>query len=168
MILIVSGCYVVNVACIIFYASHTYVHGGAVSQSFDRSQYVLKPKNSIELFHQHYSNAESTVTPDDTAALPQLLADLQYLPLAIVQVAAYVDLNRLIAISKYLEMFKGTKESQKRLLSNPHGNIWRDNNENAETILTTFSISFRQLQQQSKLADSFLRFMACIDRKAIP
>jgi hypothetical protein len=128
----------------------------------------LRPEQAIELFHQHYSNAESTVTPDDTAALPQLLADLQYLPLAIVQVAAYLDLNRLIAISKYLEMFKGTKESQKRLLSNPHDNIWRDNNENAETILTTFSISFRQLQQQSKLADSFLRFMACIDRKAIP
>jgi tetratricopeptide (TPR) repeat protein len=34
--------------------------------------------------------------------------------------------------------------------------------------LTTFSISFRQLQQQSKLADSFLRFVACIDKKAIP
>jgi hypothetical protein len=34
--------------------------------------------------------------------------------------------------------------------------------------LTTFSISFRQIQQQSKLAASFLWFMACIDRKAIP
>jgi hypothetical protein len=70
--------------------------------------------------------------------------------------------------SRYLEMFKGTKEAQKHLLSKPHCNIWRDQKDNAETVLTTFSISFGQLQQQSKLADLFLQFMACIDRKAIP
>jgi tetratricopeptide (TPR) repeat protein len=86
-----------------------------------------------------------------------------------VQVAVYLDLNRSITIPRYLEMFrKGTKESQKRLLSKPHHNLWGDQKETAETILTTFSITFRQIHQQSKLADSFLRFMACIDRKAIP
>ncbi|KAI5799425.1 hypothetical protein FPQ18DRAFT_417189 [Pyronema domesticum] len=101
----------------------------------------LDPEQAIELFYQNYSNAQCT--SPDTTALPRLLRELQCLPLAIVQVV-------------------------KRLLSKPHHNIWRDNNENAETILTTFSISFRQLQQQSKLADSFLRFMACIDRNAVP
>ncbi|KAI5788555.1 hypothetical protein FPQ18DRAFT_392030 [Pyronema domesticum] len=129
----------------------------------------LHPEQAIELFYRHCPNAEDTA--DDTStALQRLLKELQYLPLAIVQVAAYLDLNRSISTSKYLEMFESKKESQKlkRLLSKPHHNIWRDNNENAETILTTFSISFRQLQEQSKLADSFLRFMACIDRKAIP
>ncbi|KAI5788603.1 hypothetical protein FPQ18DRAFT_262075 [Pyronema domesticum] len=126
----------------------------------------LRPEQAMELFYQHYSNTESM--PDDTAALTRLLMELHYLPLAIVQVAAYLDLNRSITISRYLEIFKGTKESQQRLLSKPHHNIWRGKNKNAETILTTFSISFRQLRQQSKLADSFLQFMACIDRKAIP
>jgi hypothetical protein len=126
----------------------------------------LNPEQAIELFHQQYPNVERT--SDETTASQRLLIEFQYLPLAIVQVAAYWDLNRSIMTSKYLDIFKGSKESQKRLLSKPHHNIWRDNNENAETILTTFSISFRQLQQQSKLADSLLRFMACIDRKAIP
>jgi hypothetical protein len=129
----------------------------------------LRPEQAIELFHQYCFESNAECTSNDTAALPQLLRELQYLPLAIVQVAAFLDLNRSITTSRYLEMFKGTKESQKRLLSDPHHNIWRDNNDsNAETILTTFSISFRQLQQQSKLADSFLQFMACINRKAIP
>ncbi|KAI5783272.1 hypothetical protein FPQ18DRAFT_266860, partial [Pyronema domesticum] len=126
----------------------------------------LRPEQAMEVFYQHYSNTESM--PDDTAALTRLLMELQYLPLAIVQVAAYLDLNRSITISRYLEIFTGTKESQQRLLSKPHHNIWRGKNKNAETILTIFSISFRQLRQQSKLADSFLQFMACIDRKAIP
>jgi tetratricopeptide (TPR) repeat protein len=141
----------------------------------------LSPEQAVELFYQYCSNTESTpgdtpgdttpdnTTPDDTTALPQLLLELQHLPLAIVQVAVYLDLNRSITISRYLEMFrKGTKESQKRLLSKPHHNLWRDQKETAETILTTFPITFRQIHQQSKLADSFLRFMACIDRKAIP
>jgi tetratricopeptide (TPR) repeat protein len=126
----------------------------------------LDPEQAAELFHQHYPNVERT--SDNTAASQRLLQEIEYLPLAIVQVAAYLDLNRSVTMSKYLEMYKGTKKSQKRLLSKPHHNLWRDENVNAETILTTFSISFRQLQQQSKLADSFLRFMACIDRKAIP
>ncbi|KAI5785472.1 hypothetical protein FPQ18DRAFT_87842 [Pyronema domesticum] len=126
----------------------------------------LDPEQAAELFHQHYPNVERT--SDNTAASQRLLQEIEYLPLAIVQVAAYLDLNRSVTTSKYLEMYKSTKESQKRLLSKPHHNIWRDENVNAETILTTFSISFRQLHQQSKLADSFLRFMACIDRKAIP
>ncbi|CCX07754.1 Similar to Pc13g00620 [Penicillium chrysogenum Wisconsin 54-1255]; acc. no. XP_002558510 [Pyronema omphalodes CBS 100304] len=127
----------------------------------------LRPEQATELFYQHYSNDEST--PDhDSAALPRLLLELQHLPLAIVQVAVYLDLNRSMTTSRYLEIFKGTKEAQKHLLSKPHRNIWRDQKDNAETVLTTFSISFRQLQQQSKLADSFLQFMACINRKAIP
>ncbi|KAI5788556.1 P-loop containing nucleoside triphosphate hydrolase protein [Pyronema domesticum] len=129
----------------------------------------LHPEQAIELFYHHCPNAEDTA--DDTStALRRLLKELQYLPLAIVQVAAYLDLNRSISTSKYLEMFESKKESQKlkRLLPKPHHNIWRGKNKNAETILTTFSISFRQLRQQSKLADSLLQFMACIDRKAIP
>jgi hypothetical protein len=124
----------------------------------------LHPEQAIELFHHHCSNADHTAN-DTSTALQRLLIELQYLPFAIVQVAVYLDVNRSISTSKYLEMFESEKESQKlkRLLSKPHHNLWRDNKENAETILKTFSISFFQLQQQSKLADLFLRFMACID-----
>ncbi|KAI5816951.1 P-loop containing nucleoside triphosphate hydrolase protein [Pyronema omphalodes] len=129
----------------------------------------LSPQQALELFYHHYPKEENA-SEDNNTALPRLLTELQYLPLAIVQVAAYLDLNRSISPSEYLKMFESKKRSTslKRLLSKPHDNIWRDNGSNAETILTTFSISFRQIQEQSRLADSFLRFMACIDRKAIP
>ncbi|KAI5816476.1 P-loop containing nucleoside triphosphate hydrolase protein [Pyronema omphalodes] len=127
------------------------------------------PEQAVELFYHHYRK-EANAADDNSTALRLLLEELQYLPLAIVQVAAYLDLNRSISISQYSKLFESKKESLKlkRLLSKPHDNIWRDNGGNAETILTTFSISFRQLQEQSQLADLFLRFMACIDRKAIP
>ncbi|KAI5816946.1 hypothetical protein BZA77DRAFT_292931 [Pyronema omphalodes] len=129
----------------------------------------LSPEQALELFYHHYPKEENA-SEDINTALSRLLTELQYLPLAIVQVAAYLDLNRSISPSKYLKMFEDRKQSTnlERSLSKPHGNIWRDNGSNADTILTTFSISFRQIQEQSRLADSFLRFMACIDRKAIP
>ncbi|KAI5815631.1 P-loop containing nucleoside triphosphate hydrolase protein [Pyronema omphalodes] len=129
----------------------------------------LNPEQAMELFYHHYPEEENAAE-DNNTALHRLLAELQYLPLAIVQVAAYLNRNRSISPSQYLEMFEDKKKSStlKRLLSKPHDNLWRDNGSNAETILTTFSISFRQIQKQSKLADSFLRFMACIDRKEIP
>jgi hypothetical protein len=115
-----------------------------VARNLANQNVIIKPELSrdeaIQLFHQYYSDAECT--SDDTAALPRLLKELQYLPLAIVQVAAYLDLNRSITTSRYLEIFKGTRESQKRLLSKANYNIWRDKSRNAETILTTFSISF--------------------------
>ncbi|KAI5809273.1 P-loop containing nucleoside triphosphate hydrolase protein [Pyronema omphalodes] len=127
----------------------------------------LNPEQAVELFYHHYQKTEDVVD-DSTTALLRLLEAVQYLPLAIVQVAAYLNLNRSMNTSQYLDIFESGKESSKRLLSKPHDNMWRNNGANAETILTTFAISFRQLQKQSKLADSFLRFMACIDRKAIP
>ncbi|KAI5816861.1 hypothetical protein BZA77DRAFT_44879 [Pyronema omphalodes] len=129
----------------------------------------LSPEQAMELFYHHYTKPEDA-SDDTNTSLRRLLKELQYLPLAITQAAAYLDLNRSISTSDYLKIFENKKESTKlkRILSKPHDNIWRDNGGNAETILTTFSISFRQLQEQSKLADSFLRFMACIDRKAIP
>ncbi|KAI5820728.1 hypothetical protein BZA77DRAFT_384421 [Pyronema omphalodes] len=129
----------------------------------------LHPEQALELFYHHCPNTEDTA--DDTSStLQRLLEVLQYLPLAIVQAAAYLDLNRSVSIAKYIKIFESKKASPelKRLLSKSHNNIWRGNKGNSDTILTTYSISFRQIQQQSKLADSFLRFMACIDRKAIP
>ncbi|KAI5816978.1 P-loop containing nucleoside triphosphate hydrolase protein [Pyronema omphalodes] len=127
------------------------------------------PEEAMELFYHNHPKAGNAADENNTA-LSRLLSELQYLPLAIVQAAAYLDLNRSISPSDYLKMFEDKKESSrlKRVLSKPHGDIWRDNGGNMETIFTTFSISFRQIQEQSKLADSFLRFMACIDRKAIP
>ncbi|KAI5816684.1 hypothetical protein BZA77DRAFT_246297 [Pyronema omphalodes] len=129
----------------------------------------LNPEQAMELFHHHCPNIEDAAE-DTSSTLQRLLQVLQYLPLAIVQAAVYLDLNRSVSISEYIKIFESKKASPelKHLLSKPHDNIWRDNSGNADTILTTYSISFRQIQQQSKLADSFLRFMACIDRKAIP
>ena len=63
-------------------------------------------------------------------------------------------------------MFNSTRTDKKRLLSKPFSDLRRD--DNAETILKTFSITFQQVQEQSPLAGSLLKLIACIDRQGIP
>ena len=96
----------------------------------------------------------------------QLLRALQFLPLAIVQVATYLRRNRACSLANYIELFNSTRASQRRLLSQPFKDLRRE--ANSETILTTLSITFRQVQEQSPLSGSLLKLIACIDRQNIP
>ena len=100
-------------------------------------------------------------------SIPLLLKALQYLPLAIVQVGDFLRLNRLFSPSIYLKQFNCMRVSQEHLLSKSFiTDLRRDSS--AETVLTTFTISFRQIQEQSPLASSLLHFIACIDYQGIP
>ena len=122
-----------------------------------------------QLFEQHYQKEFDSANAEfgrDVADAPLLLKALQFLPLAVVQAASYLRLNPLISISKYLTWFSRTKADQKKILSKTFGDCRRD--ENVETILTTFSITFRQAQEQSPLAGSLLKLIACIDCQGIP
>ncbi|KAF8248525.1 TPR-like protein [Wilcoxina mikolae CBS 423.85] len=122
------------------------------------------PKASL-LFKQRYSR---TVELEDEESISHLLKALHFLPLAIVQVADFLRLNQLVSPLDYLKQFNSTRESQKHLLDKPLTDVRRDPEKTTETILTTFSITFRQIQKQSPLAGSLLNIIACIDRQGIP
>ena len=96
-----------------------------------------------------------------------LLKELQYLPLAIVQAASYLNHYTHFSPAEYLKHFSDTRTAiRERLLSKPfnfHGRY-----AGIETVATTFSITYRQVQEQSPLASSLLKIMACIDHRGIP
>jgi hypothetical protein len=126
---------------------------------------TMDPTETDALFRYHYPSG----APYQDASYIQLLEELKRLPLAVTQVASYLETNHgIITPSQYLQSFHSTKESQRRLLSTPAFNMWRSNKEVSETVLTTFSITFRQIQEQLPLAGSILRIIACIDPQAIP
>jgi tetratricopeptide (TPR) repeat protein len=100
--------------------------------------------------------------PDATA----LLTELTYLPLAIVQAAAYINENG-IAFSDYLSLITDQEEAVIDLLSEQFEDDGRyDNIKNPVAI--TWLISFEQIQDRDPLAAEYLSFMACIDSKDIP
>jgi hypothetical protein len=130
------------------------------------SKEAMEPSNAEALFKHHYPSGEPFNDEDCT----QLLEELRHLPLAISQVAPYLEMNRnMITPSQYLQSLRRTKEDQKQLLSKSVHNPWRaDMSSNSETVLTTFGITFRQIQIQSPLTAAILQMISCVDSQSIP
>ena len=95
----------------------------------------------------------------------ELLQQLTFLPLAIVQAAAYI--NNGIAFSNYLLLLKEQERDVIELLSEDfedEGPYQTRKN----PIATTWSISFEQIRRQDPLAAEYLSFMCCIDPRDVP
>jgi hypothetical protein len=86
-----------------------------------------------------------------------LIKELAYLPLAIVQAAAYVNVNKT-TLQEYLSLLVKKK---KELVENVH-------RESGVVIAATSLISFEQIRRHDDLAADYLLFMACVDRNDIP
>ncbi|KAH8598500.1 kinesin light chain 1 [Bisporella sp. PMI_857] len=102
---------------------------------------------------------------NDELAVDELLEILTYLPLAIVQAAAFIN-NNDIAVSRYIALFRQTG-SETELFSE-HFEDPNRYREMDSTIAKTWHISFDQIRRQDRLASEYLSFMACIDRINIP
>ena len=102
-----------------------------------------------------------------------LLRELTYLPLAIVQAAAYMNENSmgpadyLLLLNKQEENFNEQEENLIELLGKDFEDDWRYRSVK-NPVATTWLISFEQIRNRDPLAAEYLSFMACIDRKDIP
>ncbi|PGH10399.1 hypothetical protein GX51_00157 [Blastomyces parvus] len=102
---------------------------------------------------------------DDKAAIT-LLEQLVFLPLAIIQAAAYINTND-IELSDYTTLLQDQEPDVIELLSEDFGDDGRYQ-EIQNPVATTWLISFQQIQQMNPLAADYLSFMACISPRNIP
>jgi len=111
---------------------------------------------------------KSLVKPDlqDDQYAKALVRELTYLPLAIVQAAAYINENSMALIG-YLSLLSKQEEDVIELLSEEFEDDWRYQS-GKHPVATTWLMSFIQIQRRDPLAADYLSFMACIDWKAIP
>ncbi|KAL5366281.1 hypothetical protein BJX96DRAFT_180588 [Aspergillus floccosus] len=103
---------------------------------------------------------------NDRTAMAALLKQLAYFPLAIVQASAYINKKRL-GLSSYSALLKETEEEAVELLSEDFRDPGRYR-DIQNPVMTTWLISFNQIQQQDQLAADYLSFIACIDPRKIP
>ncbi|KAK6605164.1 hypothetical protein H4I96_05746 [Botrytis cinerea] len=129
-------------------------------------------KTAVKLAHQKYRRGTGDGRRRSDTAAPEmfnttaLLKELTYLPLAIVQAAAYINENG-IAFADYLSLLAEQEEDVIDLLSEEFEDDGRyDNIKNP--VATTWLISFEQIRDRDPLAANYLSFMACIDPKDIP
>jgi tetratricopeptide (TPR) repeat protein len=95
-----------------------------------------------------------------------LLKQLTFLPLAIVQAAAYINANE-VSLAEYLSLLGDTDETLVELLSEHFEDEGRYP-EAKNPIATTWLISFEHIRRRDALAADYLSFMACVEPKMIP
>jgi tetratricopeptide (TPR) repeat protein len=99
----------------------------------------------------------------DTSAL---LLQLTYLPLAIIQAAAYINENTM-SIADYVSLLAEQEVEVIELLSEEFEDD-RRYRDIKNPVATTWLISFEQIRRRDSLAADYLSFMACVEPKDIP
>ena len=96
----------------------------------------------------------------------KLLEQLTFLPLAIVQAAAYINENG-IALSEYLVLLEEQEQDVIDLLSEDFDDDGRYEDVK-NPVATTWLVSFEHIRRLDPLAAEYLSFMSCIDPRDIP
>ncbi|KAF1935910.1 hypothetical protein EJ02DRAFT_360417, partial [Clathrospora elynae] len=107
-------------------------------------------------------------TEGDNSDIVELAAPLEYMPLAIVQAAAYISQRALLcSVAEYLEEFRKSEHRRLRLLTRKDGQLRRDW-EAKSAIIATWLISFEYIEQTQPGAAALLSLMSFFDRQGIP
>ncbi|KAF2103826.1 kinesin light chain [Rhizodiscina lignyota] len=104
--------------------------------------------------------------PLDDALVTDLLTELDYLPLAITQAAAYINVNKS-SVPDYVRLLKNTEKDAVTVMSRE----FRDNTRyrsSANAVATTWIVSFNQISKSDTDAAKILEFISFIEWKAIP
>ena len=98
----------------------------------------------------------------------ELAAALEYMPLAIVQAAAYISQRRpRCSVQQYLEDFRRSDRKRTTLLDCEGGQLRRDW-EAKNSIIITWQISFDYIRRTRPSAGDLLALMSFYDRQGIP
>ncbi|KAF3396373.1 hypothetical protein F1880_007322 [Penicillium rolfsii] len=103
---------------------------------------------------------------ETTDLLEKSSLELKYLPLAITQAAAYININKS-SISEYLRLLKKTDQDAVTLLSTDFSDKTRYRNL-PNTVAKTWTITFDKILECDTLAADLLAYMYCIEWRAIP
>ncbi|KAF5857536.1 hypothetical protein ETB97_005675 [Aspergillus alliaceus] len=95
-----------------------------------------------------------------------LLEQLAFLPLAIAQASAYINKKRL-SLSAYSTLLQEEEQEAVELLSEDFQDPGRYK-DIQNPVITTWLISFKQIQRQSQAAADYLSFIGCISPRNIP
>ncbi|KAK4691627.1 hypothetical protein P7C71_g5408, partial [Lecanoromycetidae sp. Uapishka_2] len=122
----------------------------------------LGAKDAMNLLNGRLTESHSK----DRILIPQLLHELDYLPLAISQAAGFMTENDL-SMADYLEVLQSGDSEMKDFLGTEIYEPARDA-DLSNSVLHTWKVSFNQIKFRQPLAADILSLMACLDRQSIP
>jgi len=150
-------------------------HGSTIITSRAR-QIALKLvdyKDLIEVESMQRSEALGLLqrkleTPGESGENQQLVKELEFMPLAIVQAASYIRSRApRYSVLRYLREFQKSDRKATKLLKTEVGHFYRDW-EAKNSILVTWQISFDYIRERRPSAVELLSLMSFFDRQGIP
>ena len=124
----------------------------------------MNEEDALALLQTRFSVSKSS--EHDARALVQAL---EYIPLAIVQAAAYIRVREpRITVSTYLDLFSESEANQAHLLKNEDIRDLRRDAGIRHAVITTWQISFEQIRRTRPAAIDLLALMSMFDRQGIP
>jgi NB-ARC domain/Tetratricopeptide repeat len=126
----------------------------------------MTENNSLQLLETSLIENSNVLIEDDTKKLVRHLTNL---PLAIKQAAAFINQNK-ITISDYLEVYESSGSSDRNLIELLSINFEdQERYRSAQNpIISTWLISFLQIQKSDPLAAQYLYIMSCVAQRGIP
>lgn len=107
-------------------------------------------------------------THSDDDEMAHLVEVLEFMPLAIIQAAAYIShLSPRCSVSQYLQAIQKSDHQAVRLLSHEASLLYSDW-EAKGSIILTWQISFDYIREKSPSAANLLSLMSLFDRQGIP
>ncbi|CZR51282.1 related to kinesin light chain [Phialocephala subalpina] len=117
--------------------------------------------HAVALFERKLS------TKSDREYIVELVAALEFMPLAVVQAAAYINQRTpRCSVRQYIEKFQKTDRNKTSLLAHEAGHLRRDR-EAKNSIIITWQISFDYIHQERPSAADLLSLMSFFDRQGI-
>jgi tetratricopeptide (TPR) repeat protein len=127
---------------------------------------IVEPMNKVDAMALFQNKLGAQEASDDDIA--ELAASLEFMPLAMVQAAAYISQRApLCSVRQYLEKFHKSDHEKTSLLDNEAGQLRRDR-EAKNSIILTWHITFDHIRQTKPSAADLLSLMSFFDRQGIP
>ncbi|KAF2014032.1 FabD/lysophospholipase-like protein [Aaosphaeria arxii CBS 175.79] len=126
----------------------------------------MDEETAMELLRKLLPNLDLAELRKD---VQHFLEQLTFMPLAIVQAAAYIKKNGT-TLSKYSSLMNEQEQETIKLLSEgfQDDSRYHDINNDSNPVATTWLISFDEIQRLDPLAANYLSFISCLAQKNIP
>jgi tetratricopeptide (TPR) repeat protein len=126
---------------------------------------LVEPMDSVAAHTLLYRNLGDAVDGNDGIA--ELAAELNYMPLALVQAAAYIRQRASrCSVRQYLDDYQQSDSRKTSLLKHGAGHLHRDGAA-SNAILLTWQISFDHIRRSRQSAADLLSLMSFFDRQGI-
>lgn len=133
---------------------------GAVAQRLTGSDVIeigkMTAQETVDLLEKRLVRKSPSY---DHETVMTLLAELEHLPLAVTQAAAYINTHKS-SVSEYLWLLKKTEQDAVAIMSTDFG----DN----KPVAKTWTVTFNKIREYDTLAADLLAFISCIEWRAIP